>query len=333
MRLKVGDRVRVRSQAEILATLDEHGCLDGLPLMPQMLDACGKDFRVSKCAHKLCDTVHGTGARRLTDAVLLDQVRCDGQAYGGCEMECMIVWKHAWLERIERDSPVPAAPPQGAPSPKLQRLVLENVRPAFKQTDVPVYSCQATQMPSATTHLSVWDPRQYVEDFRSGNASVRQIVSVLAFLIYDALATSGIGIGAFLRWSYEAVHTRRGGTAYPSTPGKLANTARTPTCTLGLRPGELVTVKTHAEVLETVTENLVNRGMGFHPEMVPYCSKTFVVDKRLRRIMNEKTGQVMELKNPCLTLEGAACVGRYTKPLLCPRGMAPYWREVWLERV
>jgi hypothetical protein len=48
--------------------------------------------------------------------------------------------------------------------------------------------------------------------------------------------------------------------------------------------------------------------------------------------MNEKTGQVMELKNPCLTLEGAGCAGRYTKPLLCPRGMAPYWREVWLER-
>ena len=49
--------------------------------------------------------------------------------------------------------------------------------------------------------------------------------------------------------------------------------------------------------------------------------------------MNEKTGQLLELKNQCLVLEGAPCVGRFTKPLLCPRGMSPYWREIWLERV
>jgi hypothetical protein len=30
-------------------------------------------------------------------------------------------------------------------------------------------------------------------------------------------------------------------------------------------------------------------------------------------------------------LEGAQCVGKFSKPLLCPRGMSPYWREIWLE--
>ena len=332
MRLKVGDRVRVRSQAEILATLDERGCLEGLPFMPQMLGACGKNFRVSKRAHKLCDTAHATGARRMPDAVLLDQMRCDGQVYGGCEMECMIVWKEAWLERLDDASQ--AAPSSSAPSPQLQQLVEANVRPADKQTaaDIPVYSCQATQMPFATARLSVWDVRQYREDYLSGNASLRQIASVLSFLVYDTIATSGIGLGSFMRWSYETVQRLRGGTLYPGRPGKLAKHSRTPTCTLDVRPGERVTVKSHADVLETVTEDLVNRGMGFHPEMVPYCSKTFVVEKRLRRIMNEKTGQIIELKNSCVTLEGAPCVGRFTRPLLCPRGMAPYWREVWLER-
>ena len=101
---------------------------------------------------------------------------------------------------------------------------------------------------------------------------------------------------------------------------------------LGLQPGELVRVKSQAEVLETVTEDLIDRGMGFHPEMVPYCSQSFRVGKRLSRIMNEKTGQVMELKNQCLVLDGVPCHGHYTKPLLCPRGMYPYWREIWLER-
>ena len=59
---------------------------------------------------------------------------------------------------------------------------------------------------------------------------------------------------------------------------------------------------------------------------------TVRVDKRLRRILNEKTGQILELKNPCVVLEGSTCKGNYTRPLLCPRGMQPYWREIWLER-
>jgi hypothetical protein len=73
--------------------------------------------------------------------------------------------------------------------------------------------------------------------------------------------------------------------------------------------------------------------MMFHPEMVSSCTGTFPVAKRVRRLMNEKTGRVVELKNPCLVLEGVPCRGRYSKPLLCPRGMAPYWREIWVERI
>jgi hypothetical protein len=73
--------------------------------------------------------------------------------------------------------------------------------------------------------------------------------------------------------------------------------------------------------------------MGFHAEMMAYCGKTFRITQRLRRLMNEKTGQLVELKNSCLVLEGAECVGRCTRPLSCPRACPPYWREIWLERV
>jgi hypothetical protein len=298
--------------------------------MPQMLDACGKEFRVTKRAHKLCDTVNGTGGRRLPAAVLLDDARCDGRMHGGCEMECMIIWKEAWLERIDA-AVQPRTSRPAPPSPQLIELVVANATPASKQTGgATVYACQATEMPAATTRLSVWAMGQYVEDYVSGNASLRQIASVLFFLVYDSIANAGVGLGSFMRWIYEAV--QRGGALYPNRPGKLPKNGRTPAGSMGVQPGERVTVKPHSAVLETVTEDLVNRGMGFHPEMTAYCSKSFVVGKRLRRIMNEKTGQVMELKNPCLTLEGASCVGRYTKPLLCPRGMAPYWREVWLDK-
>ena len=41
----------------------------------------------------------------MPGAVLLDDLRCDGRVHGGCEMECMIVWKDAWLERIDDAGP------------------------------------------------------------------------------------------------------------------------------------------------------------------------------------------------------------------------------------
>jgi hypothetical protein len=333
-----GQKVVVRSKAEILATLDDRGCFEQMPFMPQMLEACGKTFHVSKSAHKLCDTVNGTGARQLTRSVFLDELRCDGQLYGGCEMECMIVWKDVWL-RAAGDAPAQATAANAAAEAdaavRLAELAHRNVRQPERQipNGPPVYSCQATQMPAATLRLSVWEPRQYLRDLQSGNASIGQVVSVLSFLVYDAVATSGLGIGSLLRGAYDLVQWLRGGAPYPARPGKLPRNSRTPSVDLGVQAGEIVKVKTQAEVLETVTEDLVNRGMGFHPEMVPYCGQSLRVGKRLQRIMNEKTGQVMELKNQCLVLEGAPCNGLYTKPLLCPRGMYPYWREIWLERV
>src|SRR5713226_8952057 len=63
--LRVGEAVEVRSAEEILATLDEHGCLDSLPFMPEMLQFCNKRFTVYKRADKTCDTIGKTGGRRL----------------------------------------------------------------------------------------------------------------------------------------------------------------------------------------------------------------------------------------------------------------------------
>jgi hypothetical protein len=51
----------VRDAAEILATLDEHATLDGLPFMPEMLRFCGRSFRVHRRADKTCDTIELSG--------------------------------------------------------------------------------------------------------------------------------------------------------------------------------------------------------------------------------------------------------------------------------
>jgi hypothetical protein len=339
--LTVGEWVEVRSEAEILATLDGNGRLDELPFMPQMLELCGRRFQVRKRAHKLCDTANSTGGRRMSSAVFLEELRCDGQAYGGCEMRCLIVWKEAWLKRVASpggtSSPEPAAVVAGA-SGRAQCSPADiwagtRAPSGRNEPDDPVYVCQATQMPKATQPLSQWSIGQYVEDYRSGNARLSEILSGLLFVIYDTLVESGLGFGSAMRWAYDGFQRLRGGTPYPSRLGCIPKNGRTPSATVGLHVGDIVRVKSHAEILETVDEELKNRGMSFHAEMVPYCGRELRVFQRAGRIMNERTGKLMVLRNECLVLDGADCVGRYTNPLFCPRSCYPYWREIWLERV
>jgi hypothetical protein len=97
VKLRAGDWVEVRSKAEILMSLDEKGCFQGLPFMPQMFQYCGQRFRVYKRAHKTCDTVNQTGGRWLAGGVHLP-LRCDGTAYGGCQAACLLFWKEVWLK-------------------------------------------------------------------------------------------------------------------------------------------------------------------------------------------------------------------------------------------
>jgi hypothetical protein len=328
--LKVGDWVAVRSPSEILATLDANGRFEELPFMPQMLQYCGRKFRVRKRAHKLCDTAFGTGGRRLTDAVFLDDLRCDGEVYGGCEMRCTVVWKEAWLRRADADEPESHHPP----SERLEALVRAGTRrPSKPESNEPLYVCQATQLPSATTLLPWWSPGQYLQDYKSGNVALSDIVARLAFLLYAEVVATGVGLGSMFRWIYNRIQSVRGGQPYPVRPGHLPVGGPTPSVNLGLKEGEMVRVKSLDEILTTVDELLVNRGMGFHPEMSPHCGKTFRVTQRVRKLINEKTGQLVELKNSCLVLDGAECHGRYSRPLSCPRACPPYWREIWLERV
>src|SRR5262249_49778156 len=91
-KLKAGERVRVRSKQEILATLDRDGTLGGMPFMPEMLDFCGTEFAVAAVAHKTCDTACKTGGRALDRMVHLAGTRCDGKSHGGCEADCNLFW-------------------------------------------------------------------------------------------------------------------------------------------------------------------------------------------------------------------------------------------------
>lgn len=326
--LKVGDWVVVRPAHEILATLDRNACFDNLPFMPQMYGYCGKHFRVRKSAHKMCDTVFATGARQMTDAVFLDDVLCDGAAFGGCEMACSIVWKEAWLRRVE-DKP---AVPQLQSDARLEALAWSASRTDQGAAE-PIYSCQATKLPAATRPLPWWSVHQYVVDFKSGNVGLSAVAARFLFVLYAQLVASGLGFGAPLRWFYNVIQSLRGEAPFPVHAGRIRAGAPTPTVNLGLQEGDLVRIKSVDQILETVDKNMFNRGLSFHAEFTPYCGKTFRVKQRVRKLINEKTGRLVTLKNSCIILDGVICHGRFTQPINCPRAMPPYWREIWLERV
>ena len=119
-----------------------------------------------------------------------------------------------------------------------------------------------------------------------------------------------------------------GGRRFPFIlQGKLR---RTPQETLNLRPGELVRVKSKQEIVQTLDMHNKNRGMSFDAEMLKYCGRQARVLRRVERIIDERTGRMQYLKNPCIVLEDAICTSDYHR--LCPRGIYAYWREIWLER-
>jgi hypothetical protein len=342
--LKVGDWVEVRGKEEILATLDATGRLDGMPWMPEMLQFCEKKFQVHKRAHKSCDytTPYPYRSRWIDNAVLLD-TRCDGAAHAGCQAQCTILWKEAWLKPAVGNATLhsrpasvrPAGPVDSTASGGCSEFELWShthvIDPADQST---TYVCQMTELLKASRPLAWWDVRQYAEDFRSGNTSLGRLFTGLIYSLYYNVSQAGIGVGPAMRWFYDKFRWMWRGSMFPRKPGTIAAGKSTPTLALNLQPGELVRVKSHEEILKTVTEDNLNRGMYWDAELVPYCGGTYRVRSRVTRLINERTGKLVEMKNPCIVLDSVVCQARYSPHrMFCPRAMFPYWREIWLERV
>ena len=317
--LRVGEIVEVRSEAEILATLDERGELEALPFMPEMLKFCGRQFRVDKLAVKVCDTIDWSGMYRMEGAVHLADTRCDGSAHGGCQAGCFLYWKEAWLKRVD--------PPDAGEADIREvagRLGAGELSATTRRAGAPgevVFVCQATElMRAAPEYLPYWDLRQYVRDVRSGNAG--------------ALATArSVLVGFFNK--YQDLSKRllpralriRDGVRYPFIQGGLE---RTPSGSLDLRPGELVRIKPVEEIVRTLDKDNKNRGLSFDREMLKYCGREARVLRRVERIIDEKTGRMAHLRNPCIVLDNVVCTSDFHRK--CPRAIYAYWREIWLER-
>jgi len=273
----------------------------------------------------------GWSIRRMKDAVHLEGVRCDGTGHGGCEAGCLIFWKEAWLKRAENDVVSPETLRHtGAVLTEGCQCTVNKILSASQATNSEgeqIYSCQATDVYKFTSYMKMWDPRQYVRDLRSGNlasglAGHSRRQRALDFVLSILRVLSAIIVSLF-----NEVQLRRHGMLYPFVAGKLR---KTPLETLNLQPGELVQIRNKEEILATLDNQNRNRGLQFGFEMLTYCGGIYRVLHRVNRIIDEKTGKMLNMKYPCIVLQGVACRSDYHR--LCPRAIYHYWRENWLKR-
>jgi len=100
---------------------------------------------------------------------------------------------------------------------------------------------------------------------------------------------------------------------------------------LGLRPGEIVEVKSAEEIRATLDDDDKYKGLLFMGEMWEFCGQQFPVLKPMTNIVSEVTGWVHSgIKNTVL-LDGSNCTGANHAD--CSASCYHMWREVWLRRV
>lgn len=297
-KLMPGDLVEVRSAVEILLTLDEKGRLENLPFMPEMLKFCGQRLRISRRALKTC--VDDQDIRRLDSTVFLEEARCDGGNHGGCGRACLIFWKEAWLKPVDG-----SISQNGFHAPKVTQSDLVSL--AMRNGE---FFCQSSEIVEASKPLPWWQAKQYLWDVKYNQISYRNSLHSLFIAVYNKIAHHG----RFRSWGMV--------TGSGDTASSLQS--------LHLKPGELVRVKSLAEIKGTLDSSGKNKSLLFAPSMKDFCGQVLRVRDRVENIVLEGTSRQRTLKDTVL-LEGSTCDGLCRR--MCPRQSFLFWRECWLERV
>ena len=297
--LRPGEMVEVRSLPEILATLDERGCLDGLPFMPEMAAFCGHRFPVQRRVEKVWEYAQGTGMRRVRNAVLLQALRCDGQSHGGCQAACQLIWKEAWLKRPWTDSPGPLGAPRQLDLGAHTHVTVEGrLR----------YICQMTEIQRFSSQLHMRGLGHYWRDLRVGNVRLFPLLVALSVRLFNG------------------IQYRLGGPKWPVL--EPMNSDSSPHQNLGLQPGQMVRVKSKHAIEATLNRNSRNRGLEFGVEQLFFCGGSYRIAASIDRILHEGTGELLLLKTPSILLEGVTGIGGI---ILNPLNEFYFWREIWLD--
>jgi hypothetical protein len=188
--------------------------------------------------------------------------------------------------------------------------------------------CAATLLPQATTFLPGGFRRNASNYLR--NASFKRLLSGRIYVCYlagHACPRHSHRLSVGLIRAYDRAQAWVGGVPYPRRRGTVPAGEKTPSRPLNLKPGDLVQVRTYQEILATLDGNNKNRGLYFDAEEVPYCGQTFRVRSTVTKIIDEKTGRMLALKDRSMWMRHLS--GRYRSaddlsPPSTPSGVA--WR-------
>lgn len=102
-----------------------------------------------------------------------------------------------------------------------------------------------------------------------------------------------------------------------------------------LRPGDLVEVKTPAEIVQTLDAEGTVDHLPFMREMVEYCGQRFRVSRRVVKVCASgmKGGSVLRgfRSDDVVLLDGLRCSGADHDG--CQKSCTIFWREAWLRKV
>jgi hypothetical protein len=254
--------------------------------MPEMLELCGKRFRVLNRVVQA--TIDGAFLARHTesfvrefrsnDVAILENVRCSGAEHDACQRGCAIFWKEAWLEKVDDvdNDCVPKRESVSAASDELRCLLKT-------RTGLGKYFCQSSEFLRATLHLS----------------NLQRVKKCFSAVAAGNITAWGMVKRIFV-WMWWKTHTKLMGQHVRGTQEK------TPTEFLGLQPGEMVEVKSLQEIVATLNKNGQNRGLHFRPDQRPFCGGRYRVRSRADNFMAEGTGEMKHFRNTVM-LEHVLC--------------------------
>jgi len=311
LNLKAGDVIVVRSFDEIAETLDEDGTLDSLPFMPEMLEYCGKRFKVlNRVVQSTIDGAFLGGHTesyvrefRNNDVVTLQNVRCSGAQHDTCQRACAIFWKEAWLRKVDEVDEVSEPDSSSISIPQAISFPLKT------RIGLGKYFCQSSEFLKATVHLPA-DKR------------IKKCFSAIA-------AGNITGWGMLKRlivWAWWRSHYKFIGESVRGAEDK------TPTEVLDLKPGDLVQIKSLPEIKATLNKHGRNRGLHFSADQRPFCGRQFRVRNRADNFIAEGTGEMKHFKNTVM-LEEVLCDSACFAFGGCYRSDLLYWREIWLRKI
>ena len=101
LNLQPGEIVEVKSFDEIKSTLDKKGRNRGLEFHYDMMQFCGKQYRVRNRLEKMISEASGK-MLKIKNTVILEDVTCDfAYRFWGCSRCIFQYWREIWLKRVD----------------------------------------------------------------------------------------------------------------------------------------------------------------------------------------------------------------------------------------